>query len=56
MAYICITLIIENGLNIKGVSERAGHSDVSITLNRYSHVTPTMQKEIAQVMGSLLSH
>lgn len=55
LRHTAITLMIENGVNIKVVSERAGHSDVSITLNRYSHVTPNMQKQAAQVMGDLLS-
>jgi integrase len=55
LRHTAITLMIENGINIKAVSERAGHSDVGITLNRYSHVTPTMQKQAAQVMGDLLS-
>jgi hypothetical protein len=31
-----------------------GHSTVAITLDTYSHVIPTMQREAAQVMGDLL--
>ncbi|MCL6590691.1 MAG: hypothetical protein K6U80_12130 [Firmicutes bacterium] len=46
--------MIQKGINVKVVSERLGHSDVGITLNRYSHVTPNMQKEAAQVMGGIL--
>ncbi len=33
-----------------------GHTTVAITLNRYSHVTETMQLEAAQVMGAIISH
>ena len=32
-----------------------GHTTVAITLNRYSHVTETMQREAAQVMGAIIS-
>lgn len=31
-----------------------GHTTVAITLNRYSHVTETMQCEVAQVMGAIV--
>jgi integrase len=32
-----------------------GHSTVAITLDLYSHVTPTMQREAAAAMDELLS-
>lgn len=41
---------IENGMDIKALSEILGHSDVKITLNRYVH--PTMDSKRAQ-MGRL---
>ena len=31
-----------------------GHSNVAITLDTYSHVTPTMPRKAARVMDSLL--
>lgn len=42
------TLLLQLGENPKVVSERLGHADVNITLNTYSHVLPTMQKDLAQ--------
>ncbi|MED0669381.1 site-specific integrase, partial [Aneurinibacillus aneurinilyticus] len=42
------TLLLQLGENPKVVSERLGHADVSITLNTYSHVLPTMQEDLAQ--------
>jgi hypothetical protein len=35
---------------VKIVSEMLGHSSVSFTLDRYSHVIPTIQREAARVM------
>jgi integrase len=37
------TILLEAGVNPKIVQERLGHSNISTTLNIYSHVTPTMQ-------------
>ncbi len=42
-------------VNPKMGSERLGHSSVTLTLDTYSHVLPTMQKAAADVMGKLLA-
>jgi integrase len=44
------TLMMAEGIHPKVVSERLGHSKVSMTLDRYSHVTPAMQREAAERM------
>jgi integrase len=35
--------------------EILGHSQISLTMNTYSHVIPTLQKEAASRMDDLLS-
>lgn len=47
------TLLIENGANIKDVQHRLGHSNVQITLNTYTHVTPKMSEETVQIFENL---
>jgi hypothetical protein len=37
----------------KIVQERLGHSRIGITLDTYSHVAPTLQREAAEKLGSL---
>lgn len=37
--------LILSGANIKAVQERLGHADIVLTLNIYSHLLPTTQKE-----------
>lgn len=48
------TLLLERGVSPKVVQERLGHSDISMTMNRYAHVTSTMQENAAGLMGPLL--
>ena len=49
------TLLLELGVNPKVVQERLGHSNISTTMNIYSHVTPTMQKDAVERLAMLLS-
>jgi integrase len=48
------TLALQAGVPAKVVSERLGHSNVGMTLDRYSHVLPTMQEDAAEVVGQIL--
>ena len=38
------TLMLQQGVSVKIISERLGHSGVAITLDTYSHVLPGMQE------------
>ena len=42
------TLQLEAGVHPKVVQERLGHSDIGVTLDIYSHVTPTMGRDAAR--------
>jgi len=33
---------------MKVIQELLGHSDIAITLGRYSHLLPSMQKEVVE--------
>ena len=48
------TLLLSAGENPKVVSERLGHASITLTLDTYSHVLPTMQKEAANKLESML--
>ena len=46
------TMLMRSGVNPKIVQERLGHSTISTTMNIYSHVTPTMQRDAVDAMFS----
>jgi integrase len=48
------TLLLSAGVHPKIVQERLGHSQISITLDTYSHVLPTMQREAAEKLNRFL--
>ena len=49
------TLAIQNGVDIKTVSNILGHYSAGFTLDTYTHVTGEMQKEAADRMGGFMS-
>ena len=49
------TLLLEEVVDVKTVSERLGHDTVQTTLELYAHVTPKMRANAAARFGSLLS-
>lgn len=42
------TILLSMGVNPKIVAERLGHSSVQITLDTYSHVLPSMKKDLSE--------
>lgn len=49
------SLAVAHGISPKVVAERLGHSTVRLTLDRYSHVGPTLQREAADLIDALVS-
>ncbi len=48
------TLLLGEGIQPKIVSEMLGHSNIAITLDLYSHVTPAMQRDAALALNAPL--
>ncbi len=48
------TLALERGVHPRVVQERLGHSTIAITLGIYSHVSPTLHDEAAQLVADLV--
>jgi integrase len=55
LRHTAATLLLAEGVHPKIVQERLGHSQISVTLDIYSHVLPTMQKEAAGKLDRLFA-
>ena len=47
------TLLLSMGVNVKVVQEILGHANISMTLNIYGHVLPSMQRDAMDGMDDL---
>jgi integrase len=54
LRHTCATLLLTKGVHPKIVQEVLGHSNISITLDTYSHILPNLQKEAARAMEDLI--
>jgi integrase len=54
LRHTCATLLLQAGEPVHVVSERLGHSKVTMTLEVYSHVLPNMQQRAAATIGAVL--
>ena len=55
MVGISVSTSLQADVHPKVVQERLGHANVGITLNIYSHVTPTMERDAAERVASLFT-
>lgn len=49
------TLLLQAGVHPKVVQERLGHANISITMDLYSHVMPTVQKAAVSAFEAVLA-
>lgn len=54
LRHTAATLMLKAGVNPKVVSDRLGHSTISITLDIYSHVLPDMQRDGAEALARMI--
>lgn len=54
LRHTAASLMLGRGVHPKIVSEMLGHATIAITLDLYSHVTPTMQRQAADAMDELM--
>ncbi len=56
MRHTFATMALQSGIPAKTIQEFLGHSTISVTMDTYSHVTPEMQSEAANIIGNILSN
>ena len=53
LRHTCATVLLAHGVHPKLVQEQLGHSQISLTLDTYSHVLPALQRECAATMDGI---
>ena len=55
LRHTAATLLLSLGEHPKVVQERLGHSTIAMTMDTYSHVMPTLQRQAADRLDTLLA-
>jgi integrase len=54
LPHTAATMGVAAGVSVKAISDQLGHSSISFTLERYSHVLPSIQDEAAARVERML--
>lgn len=55
LRHTAATFLLAQGVDVRTIMETLGHSQISLTLNTYSHVLPVLQRDAANKMDSMLA-
>lgn len=53
LRHSCATLLLSQGVDVRTIMEILGHSQISLTMNTYSHVVPALKEEAAAKMDAV---
>jgi integrase len=54
LRHTAATFLLAQGVDARTIMEMLGHSQISLTLDTYSHVLPSLQRDAAERMNRLL--
>ena len=55
LRHTAATFLLAQGVDARTIMETLGHSQISLTLNTYSHVLPALQQEAAAKLDAILT-
>lgn len=55
LRHTCASLLLAQGIHPRAIMETLGHSQISLTMNTYSHVMPAIRQEVADRMDEILA-
>lgn len=53
LRHLHASLLLQQNIHMKVVSERLGHTKISTTMDRYSHLIPSLQADAAESLNYL---
>jgi integrase len=56
LRHSCASLLLVQGVPARVVMETLGHSNISITMDTYTHVLPELQRQAADAMDRALGN
>jgi integrase len=56
LRHTAVALAIEQGAHAKAIQERMGHASVSVTLDRYGHLLPSLGERIANLLDKAVRY
>lgn len=54
LRHTCASLLIAQGTHPKAIQQHLGHSSISVTLDRYGHLFPDQQDEVADALDEII--
>jgi len=55
LRHTCASLMLAQGEHARTIMEVLGHSQISLTMNTYAHVMPTLKRDAARRLDALLA-
>jgi integrase len=55
LRHLCASLLVAQGVHMQTIKEILGHSDIRLTMNRYSHLLPSAAQDAAAAIERALS-
>ena len=55
LRHTAATLLLAQGVSPRTIMETLGHSQISLTMDTYAHVMPTLQQDAATKMNDILT-
>ena len=53
LRHSCASLLLSKGVHMRLIMETLGHSQISLTMDTYAHVVPSMRREVAAKMDEV---
>jgi integrase len=55
LRHACASLLLEAGVPARTIMGMLGHSQISLTLNTYAHLSPTLERDAAEAIDRMLA-